>query len=423
MNYKLDKLSNGLRLITVPIPSMESATITIWIGVGSRYETDKVSGISHFLEHMVFKGSKKRPTAKEIAEAVDSIGGEFNASTGKEWTNFYIKAGKSNIETAFDVLSDMVLNPILREDDLEREKGVIVEEIGMYEDTPMWKISDLFENLIFKGNDLGRDIIGIRKTVKALTTSDFEKYRNTHYGGNNIVITVAGGITQKESLKLTKKYFSGLKKTKKQSINKFVAKQKSPKILLSSQQKEQAHFILGFLGGKRGEEQRYAETILSTILGSGMSSRLFTEIREKRGLAYSVKASNERFLDTGYMDVYAGVDPKKADEAIKVILDQVYGVTNGKHKITEKELIKAKEYIKGHVALSLEDTKAINAFFGTRELMEESIETPDELYKKIDAVTIPDLEKAAKKFFKPENLNLAIIGPFKNKDKFVKLIK
>lgn len=423
MQYHLDKLANGVRLITVPISSMESATVTVWVGVGSRYENPKVSGISHFLEHMVFKGSKKRPTAKEIAEAVDSIGGEFNASTSKEWTNFYIKAGKFNMETAFDVLSDMVLNPILRKDDLEREKGVIVEEIGMYEDTPMWKVPDLFENLSFKGNELGRDIIGKRKTVKALTTKNFDDYRKRHYGANTIVVTVAGGVTRAKAKSLTKKYFSDLKKIKNQSINRFQSKQKSPGILLSSQKKEQAHFVLGFLGSSRKSKGQYTEQILSTILGSGMSSRLFTEVREKRGLAYSVRASLERYIDTGYLEIYAGVDPKRADLAVKTVLEQCYGVINGEHPITKDELEKAKEYIKGHVALSLEDTKAINAFFGTRELFGEKLETPEEIYKKVDAVTIKEVETVAKKFFKPENLNLAIIGPFTSKEKFKKLLK
>src|SRR3989344_2559429 len=193
MDYKLDLLSNGIRLITVELPNLESTTVSFWAGVGSRFESAGVSGISHFLEHMSFKGSKKRPSAKEISEAVDAIGGEFNAATSKEWTNFYIKARSANLDIAFDVLSDMVLSPILKEEEIEREKGVIIEEIAMYEDTPMFRIGDVFEQLIYQGNSLSWDIAGTVKTVKAIKKGDFVRYRKVHYYADNIVLTVAGG--------------------------------------------------------------------------------------------------------------------------------------------------------------------------------------------------------------------------------------
>ncbi len=211
MRYKLHKLDNGVRLIIAPMPTLASVTVAVWVKTGSRNETDKLSGISHFLEHMVFKGGKKRTTAKEIAEAVDAIGGEFNAGTSKEWTNFYIKARSANLGTAFDVLADMVLTPALRQADIDREKGVIVEEIGMYEDTPLMKIEDVFENVIFKAHALGRDVIGTKKSVTSFKRDDFVRYRNTHYFPQNIVVTVAGGMNEKEVLELTKQYFTGFK--------------------------------------------------------------------------------------------------------------------------------------------------------------------------------------------------------------------
>ena len=371
MNYKLHRLKNGVRVITIPLPSLESATVTVWVGTGSRYETDRVSGLSHFLEHMVFKGGIKRPTAKDIAEAVDAIGGEFNAGTDKEWTNFYIKARSGSIGTAFDVLSDMVLTPALRQEDIDREKGVIVEEIGMYDDTPLWKIYDLFENLIYKGHALGRDIIGTRDTVASFKRADFARYRNTHYFPGNIVITVSGGVSEAKALALAEKYFGGLPKSPKsqnsKTPSKFKTKQVNPRLLLSSKKKDQAHFILGFRSSEMGSRDRFSETVLATLLGGGMSSRLFTEIREKRGLAYAVRGSRDAYTDCGYVEVYAGVDPKKAVEAIKVALSQCYGVASGKYPVTEGELKKAKEYLKGHMALSLEDTKVVNAFFGLKE--------------------------------------------------------
>src|SRR3972149_5318736 len=225
MKHILSKLDNGVRLVTVPMPSLESVTVTVWVGVGSRSETDKIAGISHFLEHMVFKGGKKRPSAREISEAVDAIGGEFNASTGKEWTNFYIKARAANLETAFDVLSDMVFNPLLKEEEIEREKGVIIEEIAMYEDTPMYRIGDVFEQLIYEGNSLSWDIAGTAKTVKAIKKGDFERYRKMYYYADNILLTVAGGVAPKSVEDLAKKYFGEIKtKSEKVRVKKFETK-------------------------------------------------------------------------------------------------------------------------------------------------------------------------------------------------------
>lgn len=423
MDYKLDKLQNGLRVITSELPNSESATVTVWVGVGSRYEDEKVNGLSHFLEHMVFKGSRKRPSAKSISEAIDSFGGEFNASTSKEWTNFYIKARIGKIDTAFDVLSDMVLNPILDPREIEKEKGVICEEIAMYEDTPMAKIDDVFENLIFKGNAIERDIAGTKESVRRIIKDDFVSYRYNHYVTDNILLTVSGGIKREEILSLAKKYFINITNKPKIKITTFKSKQTSSQVLLKSKKNEQAHLILGFLGSKRGHERRFEEAVLDSILGGGMSSRLFIEVREKRGLAYAVRSMSEHFKETGYFGVYAGVDLKRIDESIKVIVDQMYGLSDRKYKIDARELTKAKEFIKGHLALSLEDTKAINGYFGLQELLLGYIETPREIIERIDKVTMSDVYEYAKSIFKPEKLNLAIIGPFDDKERFEKLIK
>ncbi|MBU0777240.1 insulinase family protein [Patescibacteria group bacterium] len=389
---------------------------------GSRNETKQIGGLSHFLEHMVFKGSKKRPSAKEIAVVIDSIGGEFNAGTSKEWTNFYIKAHNEALPTAFDVLSDMVLNPLLKPEDIEREKGVILEELAMYEDTPMFKIGDVFENLIYKNSSLGRDIIGTRDSIKGVKRADFDRYRKIHYGIDNILITVAGGAKEKDIMKLAEKYFGSLKNNNKETAKKYKKDQKKPRVLLYPKKKEQGHFILGFLAGQMGNKDRFTESVLSVILGGGMSSRLFTEVREKRGLAYLVKTSIDRYVDTGYIGTYAGVDIKRIDEAIKVVLSEHYQIASGKNIISSNELKKAKEYIKGHLALSLEDTRAVGSFFGLKELLLGKIDTPEDVFKGIDGVTINDVLRVAKEFFVPERLNLAIIGPYKDQKRFEKLV-
>src|SRR4030043_1437585 len=423
MDYQLDKLSNGIRVITVEMPTLESATVTYWVGVGSRFEHESVSGLSHFLEHMVFKGSKKRPSAKEISEAIDSIGGEFNASTSKEWTNFYIKARAGVIETAFDVLSDMVLNPLMKEEEIEKEKSVILEEIAMYNDTPMLKIGDVFENLIYQGNPLGTDISGTPETIKNVKRDDFVRYRGLHYYPENILVTVAGGSPEKDVLKLSEEYFRQLPKTgKKEEKPNDMIFQKIPKLILSKKKVEQTHVILGFKGEKVGAKRRFAESILSAILGGGMSSRMFIEVREKRGLAYAVKTSSEHYLDNGYLATYAGLEIKRADEAVKVMLDQYWGIADKRYPISAKELKKTKEYIKGNLALSLEDTKNVSAFFGLEELLLNKPITPEEVIREIDKVKVDEVVEVAKDFFKPQNLNLAVIGPYKDKNLFKKLL-
>ncbi|HEX6977339.1 MAG TPA: pitrilysin family protein [Patescibacteria group bacterium] len=423
MNYTKTTLPNGIRVITVPMPSLESVTVAIWTGVGSRYEEDKIAGLSHFLEHMVFKGSVKRPSARAISEAVDEIGGEFNAGTTKEWTNFYIKCRKDNLNTAFDVLSDMVLNPLLKEEDIQKEKGVILEEMAMYEDTPMVNINDVFEETMFGKTPLGRDTIGIRKAIEEAKKDDFVLYRKQYYYPENLVITVSGGVTDKMALDMAVKYFGGLSGSQNKQFKKWKSVQTKPQLKLKTKKVEQAHFILGFLGKPKGNPDRFTESVLAGILGGGMSSRLFSEIREKRGLAYSVRTSADHFVDTGYIGTYAGVDLKKIDEAIKVTLSEHYKIAGKNHGITPKELTKAKEYIKGHLALYLEDTKGVGGFFGDQEVLLGKVETPEEVFAGIDKVTLDDVVRVAKELFIPEKLNLAVIGPYNSEAEFEKLIK
>jgi len=423
MDYKLKKLDNGLRILTVPLPNLESAAITLWIGVGSRFEKDKSAGISHFLEHIVFKGSKKFPSAKKVSYALDSIGAEANAATSHEWTNFYVKSASTQVERAFEILADITLNPLLRKEDIEKEKGVILEEIAMHKDNPMDKIGGIFMSLAFAGNPLGKDITGTPKSVKNLKRSDFEMYRDSHYRADNMVLTAAGKIDVDKIEKLALGYFGGLKKGIKKRTKKFILRKKGPKIKLEFKKTEQMHIILGFYGYNRTHKDRYAEGVLSVILGRGMSSRLFSEIREKKGLAYAVNTSVFRFVDTGVFSTYAGINPENIGEVIKIILDQSYGIANGKYPVRKKELDKAKEFIKGRTALSLEDTTEVNEFFGKEALFLPEIDTPEEFFRKVDSVSFEDVEKVARDIFMPEKLNLAVIGPYKDKSEFEKLVK
>ncbi len=422
MRYKLTTLTNGLRVIAVPMPSLESATVTVWVKVGSRFEEAKISGISHFLEHMAFKGSKKRPSTRDISETIEAIGGVFNATTAREWTNFFIKSRSKLIETSFDVLADMLLNPILRESDIERERGVILEEIALRDDTPTEKVGDLFTQLIFKGNSLGQDISGTKESVKRIQRKDFEQYRKVHYGGKNIVITVAGGIKVGVVEKLIKTYFGKLAKKKEEKAREFKLVQKSPRTYLEYKDSEQAHLVLGFPAYRRAHKQRFALSVLSTILGSGMSSRLFIEIRDKRGLAYVVGSSSQSYIDTGFFAVYAGVVTQRVDEAIKVILDQLHGISGRRYPVSKKELNKTKEFIKGRMALALENTRNVNEFFAQRILFLPKIETPEQVFAKIDKVTIDDVVRVAKDIINTKMTNLTVIGPYKNQARFERLL-
>lgn len=421
MDYKLSTLKNNLRVLTVPMPSLESATVTVWVKTGSRNEEDATLGLSHFLEHMAFKGGKKYPSAKAVSEAVDEVGGEFNAGTSKEFTDFYIRIRTKLIERAFDVLSDIVLHPALKEAEIKKEKGVILEEMNLYEDTPVRRIWDIFEQLIFAGHPLGRDIIGTKVSVSSLKRADFISYRNTFYHAKNMLLTVAGGVNHQKMVELAEKYFGGISKGNGDAKSS-TPRQSGSSIKLVGKKVEQGHFVVGFPAEPLGNKDRYKDAILDVILGSGMSSRLFTEVREKRGLAYSVRSDIDRFLDTGYFAVYAGTDPAKSKEALKVILDQLYGLAGKKLAITPKELVKAKEFLKGHLALTLEDTRAVNSFFGYEELMLGETRTIEEVFKKVNGVSVDDVYASARKIFKPEKVNLAIIGPYKDDSKFTKII-
>ena len=430
MNYSKHTLGNGLRLITIPLPSVPSATLMILVGVGSRYEDERVNGVTHFLEHMVFKGTKKRPSAEQFSEMIDMIGAEWNASTGKESTAYYIKAAAIHLPTMFDILSDLVTQPLLEPAEIEREKGVIISEIAMYEDTPARRVGELFETLLYPGSSLGWDIAGKSETVMGITRDDFTALYRSFYHPENMVIAVAGNVKEHEVKKLTQKYLEGLQKgtgNKRQGVIKETFLQDTPRVHVKEKKTDQAHLVLGVRGNPRGHPERWAEEVLSALLGGGKSSRLWVQVRERRGLAYHVESSIEHYRDNGYFAVYAGVQPDKVEQTLEVILRELRELREGKRgkRITARELRKAKEFVKGHLALSLEDTRNVAGFFGAFELLEGKVVTPSEVQKEIDAVTVEDIMEVVDAFFRAERLNLALIGPYggrKDGEKFKKLL-
>lgn len=423
MNYTRTLLPNGLRVLTIPMPSLESATVLVMVGAGSRYETRGTSGISHFLEHMAFKGTEKRPSAIEISSIIDGMGGEFNAFTGKESTGFYIKSAKARIETSFDVISDMLTHSKMDPAEIQKERGVITEEINLYEDMPARKIGDIYERLLYGDTPMGWDIAGEKEVIQKVQREDFLAYMGRLYSADNITVVVAGGIKENEAVALAQKYFSGMRRFKTDSPIAVKDAQDKPAVFVKKKATEQVHVALGVRTVPLHSDKRYPLAVLSAILGGGMSSRLFHEVREKRGLAYYVRSSSEEYTDAGTLVSTAGVDPKRAQEAIEVMVLEYAKIATGKMGLKPGELKKAKEFLKGHLVLDLEDSKSVAAYYASQEILEERIENPNEALGKIDAVTADEVEAVGKEFFKENVLNLAVIGKDADGQKLESLLK
>jgi predicted Zn-dependent peptidase len=447
-------LKNGLTVVFVPT-AQPSMTVLLLVGAGSRYENKNNNGIAHFFEHMAFKGSKKYPNTKIISETIERTGGIFNAFTSKDHTGYWIKATPAHFETIIDVLSDMIINPLLDEEEIEREKGVIIEEINMYEDSPQQKVSDFFEKTLYGNHPLGMEIAGEKETVAFFNRQTFVDYIKTLYHPQNAVLVVAGGIGDKINqsnyrvsyssgfppasrgvpsrskqvvldlkqaefdsyLQLIEEKFSSWKNGEKQEFERIDFKQNKPKIFVHHKKTEQAHFCLGYPTFGFFDKRKYALLVLTTILGGGMSSRLFLEVRERRGLCYYVFTTHQFYHEIGNVVTQAGIvnNLDKIKEAMTVIIEEQEKIKKG--EIGKDELEKAKEMVKGRLLLSLEDSFRVANFFGSKKLLEDKIETADQVIKKIDAVAVDEVATLAKQLFLPEKINFALIGPY-NKENF-----
>ncbi|MEZ4180145.1 MAG: pitrilysin family protein [Candidatus Doudnabacteria bacterium] len=356
MKYKITTLKNGLTIVEVPSNETQSVIVDIFVKTGSRSETAKENGISHFLEHFLFKGTKKYPSAMAITEIVDGFGGEMNANTGKEHTQYFIRGHHKKLKTIFEILTDMIQNPLLDKDEMEREKGVIVEEINMYKDMPMRDIGNILEQEMYKGDPLGRDIAGTPPVVKKFTQNMFVDYLTRHYQTKNMIIGVAGKYDAKLFKKLVNQHWANLPAKKFHQYPKLKDTQRTARFRVDYKETDQAHFNLGFKAYKYTDKKNIYADVLAAVLGGGMSSRLFSEIRERRGLAYYVRTYNSNYQDTGVFDVSSGVTVDKIEKALQVTLDQLSLIKE--ELVSEKELKKAKEYIKGRVTLALEDSQS-----------------------------------------------------------------
>lgn len=419
--YKIQTYKNGLTLITVNLPHLDSVTSLVAVGAGSRYETRKINGISHFLEHMFFKGSKKYPSAEQIAAMVDGIGAVNNAATSKEYTFYWIKSAAKHIELAADILSSQIKESLLLDEEVQREKGVIIEELRMYRDNPTRYIWDLYEQLQFGDQPLGWDIGGDEKTINGMEREDFVKYMDSLYSPKNMTVVFVGKLP-KDIDALAEKYFSDLPE---RSSSKYVPyegnPQKEARVNIYYKDTDQANLILGVESYDRNHPKRYAARVLGLILGEGMSSRLFIQIRERRGLAYHVSAGQDSYLDTGSFVAYAGLKLEKVEEGLKVIKDEMEKMIT--EKVTAEELKKAKEMERGRLALRIESTNFLAEHFGVKFILDRKLESFEDYLKHIDEVSAEDIQEVAQELFKPERYNLQIIAPLKDQEeRFKKII-
>ncbi|MEA3463711.1 MAG: pitrilysin family protein [Patescibacteria group bacterium] len=464
--HSIHTLKNKLRLITVPIKGAKTATVLVMVRTGSKYENKKNNGISHFMEHMFFKGAKKRPNALAISSALDGMGADFNAFTAKEYTGYWIKTEAKQIESAMDIVSDMLLNSKFEQAEIEREKGVIIEELNMHRDNPMMYIEDLFEELLYGDQPAGWDTIGTKENILGFKQKDFIDYLTSQYGAQNIFVCLAGNIptchceewsgakrnemtkqsrrlqavphAQKVASttgllrrsfvaprndnieKLVNKYFSNFQPSDFQDKQLVKEKQCKPRVKLHYKKTDQLHLSLGVRTFPIGHKDEFILKAASILLGGSMSSRLFTQLRERRGLAYYVMAQHEFYTDTGYLTARAGVPINKLEQAVKIILAEYKKLAD--KSVDKKELEKIKNLIRGKMAIQLEASDNIANWYGLSAVLRDKILTPENFLKAIDSVTAKDIQRVARDIFVNQGLNLAVIGPFRGGKRFEEIL-
>lgn len=404
------QLSNGISLVLVPMPSTEGVTAIVFMGVGSRFESDTQRGLAHFTEHMVFKGGKTYPTAQSIAQTLDAVGGEFNAFTSHEYTGYYTKTAARHLEVGLSVLADMTLHATFPSEELEKEKGVIVEEINMYEDMPMRKVDHVLSELVFGQTELGLPILGSKESVTAFTAEDFRHYREQFYHGDACTIVLAGAVDPNTAPALIEQYFAELPAGSQVKPKPF-SWQSEQRLQISYRESEQSHLLLALPAYQNNHPKRFAYRVLATILGGNMSSRLFTAVREQQGLCYYVRATPDSYTDTGLLVAAAGVDNTRLTQAVAAILEQYRLVRE--EGISDEELDRAKQFLLGRTALGMEDSEQVAEAYGLQQVLEKKIEPIDELMIAIEAVTLVEVAEVANELLHAHKAWLAIVGPQK----------
>ena len=421
MKFHKKVLRNGMRVITVPMKDTKTVTVMVMVEAGAEYETKKINGLSHFLEHMCFKGTTKRPGPKIISTEFDEMGAESNAFTGNEYTSYYAKAHAKHLPKMLDLISDLYLDPLLPTDELQKEKGVVIEEINMYEDIPQHKVEDILDKLLYGDQPAGFTILGPKENIQRLKREDLMAYRRKHYVAKGTVLVVAGKINEKKLYPAIEKAFSNIPKDRKHPKSKTRVSQSKPKVMIHYKETDQAHLRLAFRTYDLYDERNWPLSVLATVLGAGMSSRLFQKMRDELGLCYYINAQNRSATDHGQFVVSIGSNKDKVEEAIVAIVEELRNII--RDPVSEEELKKAKEFSIGHLFLGLESSDDFTTFYGFQELFHKKMITPEEWTRKIKKVTARDVQKMAREIFKTAKMNLAAVGPFKSGKKFLPLLK
>ena len=410
MNYERTTLQNGLRLLTTHMPGTRSASIVFFFTVGSRYEENALAGISHFIEHMLFKGTRRYPTARLISETIEGVGGNFNASTGKELTSYIARVPSEHVSIVMDVLADMIRQPLFDPAEIEKERGVILEELSSTRDDPQEWVSLLIEQTMWPGLPLGRDDAGLEETVAQLQREQMLSYLDEYYRPNSLVISVAGNIDQTQIIDLTESLFGDWDARQHRSWTPSLPVHNTPPVTLIKKETEQANICLGTLGVAHTSPDYYPLVLINALLGEGMSSRLFQAIREEQGLAYDIGSYYNSYYETGNLVVSAGVDPTQTEPAIRAIVDELTHLSDT--PVTSVELDRIKAYVRGSMVLGLEGTQQVASWLGSQESLRNTIMDVDEVIAHIDAVTQQDVQRVAQTCFAPDWRRLAIIGPY-----------
>jgi len=422
MQYQIHTLENGLRIVLAPMKDTMTATVVVMTGTGSRYETERENGLAHFLEHMFFKGTKKRPSARAISEELDAIGSIYNAFTAKDRTAYFAKVSSRYLRVALDVISDIFLNSTLPGREIAKERGAVIQEIDMYEDMPMRTVDNVFDALMFgKEHPLGRTILGPKENIRSFSRRDFASYFKKHYTAQNSVVCVAGSFPIVKTLAKIRRDFGRLSNGNPQAALPFSKAQVEPAIAIKEKKTDQTHMILGVPAYPYLHKDEFALEVLAAILGSGMSSRLFLEVREKRGLAYSIHAWADKYRDTGYLAIQAGVAHEKLDKTISTVLAELRKLK--RVKVSNAELRKAKQHIKGTMTLALETSDAVATHAAASVVSIGRVRSLAELLKNIDRIDADDIQRVARDLFKSGSLNLAVIGPHPNNQHLYPLLR
>jgi predicted Zn-dependent peptidase len=408
MKFHKTKLNNGLRIITVPTPGNPSVTVLTMVNTGSNHESREENGLSHFLEHMCFKGTPTRPSALDVSVELDGLGAESNAFTYYEYTGYYAKGSKKHFRKLLDVVSDLYLNPTIPAPELEKERGVILQEISMYEDLPQKKVHDVFAELLHGDTPAGRSILGVPANIKRFSREDFLKYKNKHYVASGTIVVVAGDISRKEAEAAVKKAFENISSTKKPGKPRVKAKQAEPALKVLEKKTDQTHMVLGFRGFPAKDKRGPALELLAGVLGGGMSSRLFQKLREELGACYYVRTGNYQFSDYGFISIATGVEKDRVLEVLDALTSECRRIKS--EIVSEKELNKTKDYVIGNLYMGLETTDALAGHFASEEVAHGNPKSVRDLEREIRKVSAKDIQKVAREVFKDKNLNLAIVG-------------